>query len=124
MRFKRLQLLNFGLHRDLVVEYASGLNSITGPNGSGKSTLLKAMLFATIGENGGRRKLEKEISQFADGGKSGVLATIEHGDTVLEVERYLAGGTTQVRVNGGKPITGKPQLQMQFSSSLVYQSCI
>ena len=48
---EHLELHNFRSHRELKVDFRSGMNIITGPNGCGKTTILEAIYIALVGKS-------------------------------------------------------------------------
>lgn len=50
MIIKKLKLNNFGVHRDLELEFNSGMTGIVGRNGAGKSTIFAAIEFLLVGD--------------------------------------------------------------------------
>lgn len=86
MRFERLHIDGFGIHRDLVLEFGPGLNVLLGPNEAGKSTIhafVRAMLH-------GPRRGEPNHLPLAGGAHGGSL-TLAEGATSLRLERTFSG---------------------------------
>lgn len=86
MRFERLHIDGFGIHRDLDLEFGPGLNVLLGPNEAGKSTLhafVRAMLH-------GPRRGEPTHPPLAGGVHGGSLTLVERG-TTLRLERTFSG---------------------------------
>jgi len=50
MKIKSIELKNFLVHEDSVVDFVDGINIITGQNGSGKSSIVEAICYSLFGE--------------------------------------------------------------------------
>lgn len=105
MRFVRLQLDRFGVHRKLLVEFDRRTNGIIGANGRGKSTVLAALEYAVTGMIPLAGAKDENICQLEDGA-SRVTAVIEHAGRTLEIVRGLKKAKTELRIDGGEPVLG------------------
>jgi exonuclease SbcC len=50
MKIKSIELKNFLVHEDSVVDFVDGINIITGQNGSGKSSIVEAICYSLFGK--------------------------------------------------------------------------
>lgn len=58
MEIKKLILKNFRAHKNLTLDFNSGITGIVGGNGSGKSSIVEAMLFILTGEGYAKTKTD------------------------------------------------------------------
>ena len=87
MRLISCYIANFGLHHDLKIDFAPGMNSFAWDNGAGKTTLsvfIKAMLYG-LGDNR-TKKDENDRKKYApwQGGTYGGSITFEAGGYRLQ----------------------------------------
>lgn len=62
----KLTLKNFRRHRDLTVEFTTGINAVRAPNEGGKSTLTEACAYALFGSKALRTTLEQTVTWGED----------------------------------------------------------
>lgn len=87
----RLELKNFRRHRDLVIDFTSGLNVIRGRNEGGKSTILEAMLYALYGTRSLRDSLSETVTWGHKESELSVRLKIQVGKMVYNFKRSKGG---------------------------------
>jgi len=95
------QLVNFAQHRNLRLDLDAGIISVVGPNGSGKTNAMSAVAMALTGKYtmfpGTKSSLIRRGSDEASYVQ--VVWRLADGGN-LEVNRFLKGGTSFLRLNG------------------------
>lgn len=81
----KLKLVNYRQHRNSVIEFVPGINTIIGANNSGKSTIPEAIEFALYGSKALRDSAKAYISDGQDEGSAIVLFDVE--GTLVSVGR-------------------------------------
>jgi len=105
MKIHVTELANVCQHARLVHEWSPRTNLIIGPIGSGKSNLLKAIKFNLLGDFDNYGVKEDNVWQFAAArSKSYVRQELTHEGNEIEITRYLAGGKSEIVVNGTRSI--------------------
>lgn len=106
MVIKSVQMVNFMMSDDVVVDFGDRLNFICGPNGSGKSTVLCAILIGLCGDtkNLGRASAEKT---FIKSGKDFLklkvtLAYTSGSHNDVEVSRRITQTASTSSIDGRK----------------------
>jgi len=87
MRFTHASIQNFGIIKDLDIEFRPGINGIVGPNGSGKSTVLDALCLSITGVSRGGGKVADNLSWGEKRGR--IHVDFKHGDTDYSITRAI-----------------------------------
>jgi DNA repair exonuclease SbcCD ATPase subunit len=103
---EKLQNKNFGIHKDLTVEFQEGINAIIGQNRTGKTQLMESICFGLYGKTQNSR-LEKIINFDAD------KAEVDISLTDFEISRS--------RTKSGSSMSGIKKLDLDNKLNLQYQ---
>ena len=111
----RLELKNFRRHRDLAIDFTSGLNVIRGRNEGGKSTILEAMLYALYGTRSLRDSLSETVTWGHKESELSVRLKIQVGKMVYNFKRSKGGAEASFAEAdagnvGGALVTGQAEV--------------
>lgn len=95
-----IHLINFGIHKDLFLEFSPGKNFIIGENDSGKSTIIRA--FDCIINN----NIPQNVNYLNKGCKGNEAFEIHMGVDSHKVSRIKSKTRNEYRINDGNPLTG------------------
>ncbi len=87
MHFTHASIQNFGIIKDLDIEFRPGINGIVGPNGSGKSTVLDALCLSITGVSRGGGRVADNLSWGEKRGR--IHVDFKHGDTTYAITRAI-----------------------------------
>lgn len=119
----RLELKNFRRHRDLAIDFTSGLNVIRGRNEGGKSTILEAMLYALYGTRSLRDSFSETVTWGHKESELSVRLVIQVGKMVYTFKRSKGGAECHYAEAdagdvGGALVTGQSEVSAKASEIL------
>lgn len=103
-----LKLENFRQHRDLVIDFTTGINVLKAPNEGGKSTLLEAINYALFGSKSLRTSLDETVTWGKDTKTLKVMLSVTVDGKAFSFSRSKAGA--EVVVGGEVFVTGQNEV--------------
>lgn len=115
MRFRRLELVDFGHFERLELELRPGLNVLQGPNEAGKSTLLEALELALYGDATSGAQALRELRRW--GAETGPLirAEMENGAGTYRLTRNFEAGENLLELPDGEVLQDKEAIQREIA---------
>lgn len=112
----KLTLKNFRRHRDLTVDFTTGINAVRAPNEGGKSTMTEACAYALFGSKALRTPLEQTVTWGEDVKSLTVDLELTAGGDTYVFGRSKAGA--EVVKNNAVFVTGQNEVSA-FAASLI-----
>ena len=112
----KLKLEYFRQHRDLTVDFTSGINVIRAANEGGKSTLLEAISYAMFGSHSLRTSIDDAVTWGEDTKKLRVSLALTVDSHSIIFTRSKAGA--EVVVDGNVHVTGQNEVSAYAANML------
>jgi DNA repair exonuclease SbcCD ATPase subunit len=119
---KKLVLENFRQHRELVIDFTTGINIIRAMNEGGKSTLLESIGYALFGSKALRTTLDETVTWGEAVKTLNVALTVSVDGRDILFTRSKGGA--EVVINGNVFVTGQNEVTAYASTMLGADSTI
>ncbi len=113
---KTLKLVNFRKHRDVVVDFTSGIQAVRAPNEGGKTTLIEGAAYCLFGSKALRTPIEQTVTMGEDVKTLYSELTILIDSAAYKFTRAKSGA--EVILNGKVFCTGQNEVSA-FAASLI-----